>query len=120
MMTEVYADINQTMLYYKNADSSRLGAHFTFNFITFIDNTHKGFTAIDIVSNIFGFIGELPEKCIANWVVSNRKFWILSYFSSIEVRKSFLIFPFQKNGRRYMFSILQVLIFLFLHQNEVI
>jgi len=76
MMTEVYADINQTMLYYKNADSSRLGAHFTFNFITFIDNTHKGFTAFDIVSNIFGFIGELPEKCIANWVVSNSKFWL--------------------------------------------
>ncbi|XP_066137446.1 maltase 1-like [Euwallacea fornicatus] len=72
MMTEVYSDVQSTMRYYVNDDHTRKGAHFTFNFITFIENTHLGFSVNDLFANIFTFLYNVPEGCIANWVLGNH------------------------------------------------
>ncbi|XP_066255122.1 maltase 1-like isoform X2 [Euwallacea similis] len=72
MMTEVYSDVASTMRYYVNDDHTRKGAHFTFNFITFISNTHEGFSASDLSANIYAFWDNLPIGCVPNWVLGNH------------------------------------------------
>lgn len=73
-MTEVYADVEETMPYYVNKDYTKYGAHFTFNFLTFITLTLEGFSASDLFENIGVWVKNLPNGCTSNWVVSYFKF----------------------------------------------
>ncbi|XP_030768081.1 maltase 2-like [Sitophilus oryzae] len=72
LMTEVYSDINTTMLYFGTADRSRLGAHFTFNFWTFITGLQKGFSGVDLLNSIWNWIDHMPEGYTSNWVLGNH------------------------------------------------
>lgn len=70
-MTEVYADIAKTTLYYGTEDSSRLGAHFTFNF-QLINKVDSDSNARDLVNAIDEWNDYLPLQYTSNWVVSNK------------------------------------------------
>ncbi|XP_030768027.1 maltase 2-like [Sitophilus oryzae] len=72
MMTEVYSDINTTMLYYGTKDGSRKGAHFTFNFWTFIMGLQKGFSSYDLENSIMNWLLNIPYGYISNWVLGNH------------------------------------------------
>lgn len=66
-MTEAYADIQQTVLYY--GDGERKGAHFTFNFFLLTDLNINS-TAYDFAFTINKWISYLPVEYVSNWVVS--------------------------------------------------
>lgn len=66
MMTEAYTSLENTMKYY--TDGNRIGAHFTFNFFFITDVVESSNTA-EIVEVIDKWITNMPEGCIANWVV---------------------------------------------------
>ncbi|RZC40430.1 maltase 2, partial [Asbolus verrucosus] len=71
LMTEAYADINHTMLFYGTPDGDQLGAHFTFNFFLIVDlNLYS--TAQDIVNSINKWLDAIPEIYISNWVIGNH------------------------------------------------
>ncbi|KAH1026159.1 hypothetical protein HUJ05_010720 [Dendroctonus ponderosae] len=70
MMTEVYASPEQTRGYC-GVEGSRAGAHFTFNFITFIENTQKGFDGKDLAESIAAWLIGIPS-CSSNWVLGNH------------------------------------------------
>ncbi|XP_050298022.1 maltase 2-like [Anthonomus grandis grandis] len=72
MMTEVYANLEDTMRYYVSDDNTRLGAHFTFNFITFIQETKMNFTAMELAHNIMLFDFNVPFGSTPNWVLGNH------------------------------------------------
>lgn len=65
-MTEAYTTIENTMLYY--GDANHEGAHFTFNFFL-ITNVNAESTAQDIVDTINLWTSNLPKGKISNWVV---------------------------------------------------
>ncbi|CAH1183056.1 unnamed protein product [Ceutorhynchus assimilis] len=72
MMTEVYSDVNNTMRYYVNEDYSRYGAHFSFNFNSFVTGLKQGFNAVDLYGNITIWTDNLPNNCTSNWVLGNH------------------------------------------------
>ncbi|KAL1494327.1 hypothetical protein ABEB36_009942 [Hypothenemus hampei] len=73
MMTEVYSDLDSTMPYYMDVNTGRQGAHFTFNFYTFIMDTPKSeLTAQLLAQHIWKWIDALPGDSIANWVLGNH------------------------------------------------
>ncbi|KAK9870027.1 hypothetical protein WA026_006122 [Henosepilachna vigintioctopunctata] len=72
LMTEVYADLNQTIPYYGKPDGSVLGAHFTFNFFLI-----KGFNmnvsdAYDLEYIVKNWLHALPDIYTSNWVLGNH------------------------------------------------
>lgn len=69
IMTEVYADIGNTMKYYGTEDGSKLRAHFTFNF-QLITKLNSNSTARDVVDVIQEWLSYMPLAYTANWVVS--------------------------------------------------
>lgn len=69
-MTEAYTDINKTMLYFGNADGSKLGGYFTFNF-NLITDIHINSTAQDIVDCIQKWLNAIPKIYTSNWVVNS-------------------------------------------------
>ncbi|KAL3267383.1 hypothetical protein HHI36_011513 [Cryptolaemus montrouzieri] len=72
IMTEVYADLNTTMLYYGSADGSVLGADFTFNFF-FIQNINlNNSNANDLDAIVNNWLNALPEIYTSNWVLGNH------------------------------------------------
>ncbi|KAF7274804.1 hypothetical protein GWI33_012527 [Rhynchophorus ferrugineus] len=72
MMTEVYSNIDTTMLYYGTPDGSRLGAHFTFNFWTFIMGLSKGFSGSDLAASVQNWLDHVPSAYTSNWVLGNH------------------------------------------------
>lgn len=70
-MTEVYASTEQTGGYCNS--ESRAGAHFTFNFFSFIEDTQKGFDGRDLAVNIAHWLQFVPS-CANNWVVSTGQY----------------------------------------------
>ncbi|XP_050298023.1 maltase 2-like [Anthonomus grandis grandis] len=72
MMTEVYATPNISMRYYINEDHTRRGAHFSFNFWTFILTLNKDFNAFQLAESIQSWQAELPIGCTSNWVLGNH------------------------------------------------
>lgn len=70
IMTEVYADIENTMKYYGTEDGSELRAHFTFNF-QLITKLNAKSTAKDVVDAIKEWMTHMPSPYTANWVVSD-------------------------------------------------
>lgn len=72
MMTEAYADLNQMMLYYGTPDGSKLGAHFTFNFLLISNINKETSTAHDIQTMIYKWINVLPKIYTSNWVFGNH------------------------------------------------
>ncbi|KAL3267385.1 hypothetical protein HHI36_011515 [Cryptolaemus montrouzieri] len=72
LMTEACADLEQVIRYYGNEDGSKLGAHFSFNFL-FISDIHKNIsTAHDIVRIIYSWQNALPSIFTSNWVLGNH------------------------------------------------
>lgn len=71
IMTESYSDINKIFLYYGNADGSKLGAHFTFNF-NLITDLNFNSTAANVVDSIKKWLDNIPEKFTSNWVLGNH------------------------------------------------
>ncbi|XP_030768024.1 maltase 2-like [Sitophilus oryzae] len=72
MMTEVYSDIATTMLYYGTYSGSRKGAHFTFNFWSFILGLQKGFTSTQLWGSIYNWFNYIPAQYTPNWVLGNH------------------------------------------------
>lgn len=75
-MTEAYADIDKTMLWYGNGEKS--GAHFTFNFgLIGITNDGNGVSAEKIKEVVVDdWLNKLCSGCTSNWVVSKQSFQI--------------------------------------------
>lgn len=75
IMTEVYADIEDTLKYYGTEDGSELRAHFTFNFqlITKLDSDS---TAKDVVNAVNEWLDYMPLIYTPNWVVSTMRFFL--------------------------------------------
>lgn len=71
IMTEVYADIENTMKYYGTEDGSELRAHFTFNF-QLITKLNSQSSARDIVDAVKEWLAYLPLPYTSNWVVSTN------------------------------------------------
>lgn len=71
IMTEVYADLEDTLKYYGTEDGLELRAHFTFNF-QLITKLNSKSTGRDIVNTIKEWLDYMPIIYTANWVVSNK------------------------------------------------
>ena len=71
LMTEAYADINTTMLYFGSADGTRLGAHFSFNF-NLITDLNINSTAQDVVDSVNKWLQAIPDIYTSNWVLGNH------------------------------------------------
>lgn len=71
LMTEAYTTLENTMLYYGNADQTRHGAHFSFNFILItdlnVDSSAQGF-----VNAVQKWMKVMPSQYTANWVLGNH------------------------------------------------
>ncbi|KAF7273922.1 hypothetical protein GWI33_013383 [Rhynchophorus ferrugineus] len=72
MMTEVYSDIDTTMKYYGTVDGSIRGAHFTFNFWTFITYLIKGVDPFELFQSITLWLENIPRLYTSNWVLGNH------------------------------------------------
>lgn len=69
LMTEAYASIENTMLWYGSADGTRKGAHIPFNFVL-ISDLEAGFNGNTLRDMINVWLENMPEGANANWVVS--------------------------------------------------
>ncbi|XP_062551537.1 maltase 2-like [Armigeres subalbatus] len=69
MMTEAYADLDQTMLWYGNG--SRNGSHFPFNF-AMINKLSESSNAADFKTVIDEWLDNMPAGANANWVLGNH------------------------------------------------
>jgi alpha-glucosidase len=72
MITEGNADPDMIKLFYGNANGSRLGAHFTFNFITFLSQLHRNFTGLDLLWSIKTWWDAVPSWGTNNWLLGNH------------------------------------------------
>ncbi|XP_045480247.1 maltase 1-like [Harmonia axyridis] len=72
LMTEVYADLDQTIPYYGTADGSTLGAHFTFNFFMIRNLDLNSSNANNVVQIIYSWMDALPSIYTSNWVLGNH------------------------------------------------
>lgn len=70
MMTEAYADIDKTMLWYGNSQN-RKGGHIPFNF-ALIMNLDAQSTANQFKFEIDQWISKMPAGGNANWVLGNH------------------------------------------------
>ena len=70
-MTEAYADLDQTMLWYQNADGSKKGSHIPFNFAMII-NLNNNSKAIDFKNTVDEWLSKMPEGANPNWVLGNH------------------------------------------------
>ncbi|XP_059059000.1 maltase A1-like [Achroia grisella] len=70
ILSEGYANITMTMLYYENKDG-RLGAHFPFNF-GFITDLSARSNARDFVYTILKWLTYQPYGTVSNWVFGNH------------------------------------------------
>ena len=68
LMTEAYANISSTMLWYESKDGTRKGAHVPFNFALIAD-LHSESTANDFKSTIDTWLENIPGNYKSNWVV---------------------------------------------------
>jgi alpha-glucosidase len=73
MMTEAYASPQNIMRYFRDGD--REGVQMPFNF-ALITDVNGGSTAYEIKSAVDKFINFKPLDMPANWVVSNREYFI--------------------------------------------
>ncbi|XP_072383357.1 maltase A2-like [Diabrotica undecimpunctata] len=69
-MTEAAVDIKYVVPYYGTADGSKLGAHFSFNFVLLGLETTS--TAGDVASLIHSWVDNLPKIYTSNWVLGNH------------------------------------------------
>lgn len=69
IMTEAYTDLEKTFLFYGNADGTKIGAHFSFNFVL-IMSLNATSSAADFKEYITEWIDLTPEYGTPNWVVS--------------------------------------------------
>lgn len=69
IMTEAYTTLEKTFLFYGNADGSKIGAHFTFNF-ALIMSLNVTSSAAEFKEKISEWIDSKPDYAISNWVVS--------------------------------------------------
>lgn len=81
IMTEVYADILNTMKYYGADDGSELRAHFTFNF-QLITKLNLNSTSRDVVDAVNEWLVYMPLHYTANWVVRTLHLNNLLYIKS--------------------------------------
>lgn len=88
-MTEAYTTLENTMLYYGNADQTRHGAHFSFNFILITD-LNVDSSAQDFVNAVKKWMKVMPSQYTANWVVCNLNIQFLYCF----VKELFVQFVF--------------------------
>ncbi|KAL3267382.1 hypothetical protein HHI36_011512 [Cryptolaemus montrouzieri] len=72
LMTEVYADLNETIPYYGTRDGSILGAHFTFNFFLVKNFDLNISTANDLQRIVNTWMNALPDIYTSNWVLGNH------------------------------------------------
>lgn len=70
MMTEAYATVDQTALWY-GRNSSRLGSHMPFNFQLIANLDHHS-SAHDFKQAIDAWMEAMPDYGIANWVLGNH------------------------------------------------
>lgn len=80
IMTEAYTDLDKTFLFYGNADGTKIGAHFTFNFIL-IMSLNGTSTANEFKEYISEWIELIPEYGTPNWVVSIFFLFITNNFN---------------------------------------
>ncbi|CAG9832206.1 unnamed protein product [Diabrotica balteata] len=69
-MTEAVVDLKHIIPYYGTSDGSKLGAHFSFNFILLVLNTTS--TASDLSNLINLWMDSLPKIYTSNWVLGNH------------------------------------------------
>ncbi|XP_028129737.1 maltase A1 [Diabrotica virgifera virgifera] len=69
-MTEAVVDLKHIIPYYGTPDGSKLGAHFSFNFILLVLNTTS--TASDLSTLINLWMDSLPKIYTSNWVLGNH------------------------------------------------
>ncbi|XP_052864295.1 alpha-glucosidase-like [Anopheles cruzii] len=67
LMTEAYASIENTMLYYEDATGSRQGAHMPFNFQLIYDFTRDQ-NAIGLKQTIDFWLNHMPARHTPSWV----------------------------------------------------
>lgn len=71
LMTEAYANTEDTMLYYQSKDGKQRGAHMPFNFALIYDLTN-GTTAQRIKSGIDNWMLNMPNKHTPSWVLGSH------------------------------------------------
>lgn len=79
MMTEAYTTIENTMLYYGNEETDKIGAHFSFNFFLITDIQPQS-NAKEIVTQIKRWLTYMPLDYTANWVVSDSRTYYAFYY----------------------------------------
>lgn len=67
-MSEAVQPTDMVIPYYGSADGSRLGAHFSFNFIL-LQELKSTSNAKDLANLINEWLNKLPTKYTSNWVV---------------------------------------------------
>lgn len=76
LLSEGYANISMTMLYYGNKQG-KFGAHFPFNF-DFITDVSNNSNARDFVYTIQKWLTYKPFAATANWVVRTKIYTIIT------------------------------------------
>nr|XP_040234155.2 alpha-glucosidase-like [Anopheles coluzzii] len=71
IMTEAYASIENTMLYYEDATGTRQGAHMPFNFQLIYDFRHDQ-NAIGLKQSIDFWLNHMPARHTASWVAGSH------------------------------------------------
>uniref|UniRef100_A0A182NUQ4 alpha-glucosidase n=1 Tax=Anopheles dirus TaxID=7168 RepID=A0A182NUQ4_9DIPT len=71
IMTEAYASIENTMLYYEDASGTRQGAHMPFNFQLIYDFQHDQ-NAIGLKSSIDWWLNHMPARHTPSWVAGSH------------------------------------------------
>jgi hypothetical protein len=85
-MTEAYASVEETMVYYGN--DTNPGAHFTFNFNLVSSPTY----AQDFDNLVHQWVDKVPKGKQSDWVISNKLGSIFQLLSDLGTELRALIF----------------------------